>query len=560
MRAPWLLLPALAVALVFGQTASFGFVNFDDPGYLAENPRVLAGLTLDGIAWAFTTLQEGHWHPLTWVSHMAAVSVFGAEPGPHHAINVVLHALNAVFLARILDRATGRTAPSLVVALLFAVHPLRAESVAWITERKDVLSTLFWMLATNAWLGFVETGQGRRRLAALAWFALGLLTKPMVITLPFTFLLLDAWPLARARALGVGRLVVEKAPFFALCAASAAVAWFGQNSAGAMTTLDETSLAERLANATTSWLAYLGQWLWPASLGVFYPLEPVRPGLGVAAALALALLTLVLWKNERGPRPMMIGWLWYLGTFVPVIGLVQIGGQSMADRFTYVPAIGLGIVVVWGWLGLAESPSEGGGRRVGRVAGAVVAVALVAALGLRAHAQTAVWRDSRTLWEHTVSLNPDNFMAHNNLSVALSELGLREQADLHASEAARLNPTYPPARINHGNALARAGNYAEALENYAAALARDPSSVNATYNSGLALARMGRHAEAEGYYRRALALDPNYAMAHFSLGALLAGSGRPDEGIEHLRQAASLRPGWQEPLDYLRRYEQQGSS
>jgi tetratricopeptide (TPR) repeat protein len=545
------LLLAGAVALVFGQTALFDYVNFDDPGYVSENPHVLAGLTADGIAWAFTTFQEGHWHPLTWVSHMAAVSAFGPEPGAHHAVNVALHAANAIALFWILALATGRNGAALAVAMLFAVHPLRAESVAWVTERKDVLSTLFWMLATLAWLRFVATRAAVPWCAALVCFAAGLLTKPMVVTLPFAWLLLDHWPLGRWPSTRTSRLIIEKAPFFVLCAASAAVAWYGQHAAGAMNTLDQTSLAQRLANVPVTYLATIGQWLWPANLAVFYPATDVRPGLGVAATLALAMFTWRLWKAEQGPRPMMVGWLWYLGTYVPVVGLVQIGGQSMADRFSYVPSIGLAIMAVWGVAALQPRLQERFGERAARLGIEIASVVGIYVLAVVGQQQVGVWKDSQTLWRHTLEVVPDNFMAHNNLAVVLSAAGELDEAEFHAREAARLNPTYPPARINYGNALARRGDYDGALENFSAALSRQSDSVTANYNTGLALAYLGRTADAERYYRRTLELDPGYAMAHYSLGALLTRGGHREEGVRHLRRALELRPGWEDPLRFL---------
>lgn len=538
------------VAAVFGQALSFGFVNWDDPGYIAENAEVLAGLSLDGVRWAFTSLQEGHWHPLTWLSHMAAVSAFGPDPAAHHAINVVLHAANALLLFHLLRITTGQPWAALFAALLFALHPTRAESVAWVTERKDVLSTFFWMGSTLFWLRFARAPKAIPYLLALGCFLLGLLTKPMVVTLPFTLLLLDYWPLGRWPARGATRLILEKLPFFALTAASAAITWYGQRFAGAMQSLEQASLAERCANAAISYLAYLGQWLWPVNLAAFYPMREPQPGLGLICSLLLLAITAAFFRIGRREPPLLVGWLWYLGTFVPVIGLVQVGGQSMADRFLYLPSMGLGLVLTWGWLALKRS-NEFQERAKPLVSWAMALLVLVF-FGSSAHSQVGHWRSSEALWTHTLSVIPNNFMAHNNLAVVLSKQGRGDEANHHASEAARLNPTYPPARVNNGNARARVGDYAGALRNYQAALERNPSSVVANYNAGLASSYLGNSEAAESYYRKTLEIDATYAMAHYSLGALLLRSSEPREGVEHLKEAARLRPGWQEPLDYLK--------
>jgi len=534
---------ALATLAVFGQTRGFEFLNFDDPGYVTNNLEVSSGLTLHSLGWAFTTLSEGHYHPLTWLSHLAVVQVFGLAPGAHHAVNVALHAVNAALLYLALARMTGQSWQALIAALLFAVHPMRAESVAWVTERKDVLSTAFLLGSLLCYVAYARSGGAMRWLGALVCYALGLLAKPMVITLPVLLLLLDHWPLRRSWN---PKLLLEKLPFFALAGASAVITWIGQQHAGAMLEPVQHGLGARLANACVAYVAYLGQWIWPSELSIFHPLRAVPAGLGVSSALVLIGLSVAVWRVRDTAPALAIGWCWYVITLVPVIGLVQVGGQAHADRFLYLPSIGIGILLVWGIPALLRMPRD---LQLAAISGALLT------LGCWAYVQVGAFRNSETVWRHALAVDRDNFMAHNNLGVELNTQGRFAEAEPHLREAVRLNPTYPPARANLGNALARRGDYAGALEHYQIALQRQPAMPETHYNLGLTLARLGRYDEAASHYREALALTPANALAHYSFGALLVGRGEQNEGVAHLRRALALQPGWSEPRAMLERFE-----
>lgn len=540
-----------AVWLVFGPTRHFGFVNFDDPGYLTQNPVVRAGLSWQGVRWAFASLQEGHYHPLTWLSHMAMVQLFGLAPGPHHLANVALHALNASLLYWLFARLTGMRVHALLAALLFAVHPLRAESVAWVTERKDVLSTAFWLLACLAYARSVRTRSSGFFAAALGSCALGLLCKPILVALPLSLLVLDHWPLGRVRAADGGyprqlaRLSLEKLPFAVLGLGSLLITAYGQAHAGAIQDASGPLLTQRLANASSGYLGYLGQWLWPVGSSIFHPLRAVPPGLGVGSALALLAISQRVYQlRERAPA-LLAGWVWFVVTLLPVIGLVQIGGQARADRFTYVPSIGLGMLIVWG------IPAALRVRPL--LPQLLAAVAVLLPLASWARVEIAPYADSEKLWRHALATDPDNFMAHNNLGVELERQGRAAESEEHYREAVRLHPSYPPARSNLGNALARRGDYAAALPHFELALRRQPQLTEAHYNLGLTLAHLGRYEEAAEHYRQALRLTPGYAVAHYSLGALLVGLAHEPEGLGHLRRAVALEPSWAEPRAMLAR-------
>ena len=542
-----------AVWLVFGQTRHFAFVNFDDPGYLTQNPAVRAGLTLDGARWAFVSLQEGHYHPLTWLSHMAVVQLFGLEPAAHHLANVALHALNAALLYLLFARLTAQRVHALLGALLFAVHPLRAESVAWVTERKDVLSTAFWLLTCLAYVRAVRTRSTAFFALALGACALGLLCKPILVALPLSLLVLDHWPLGRVRAAHgsharqLVRLSLEKLPFAVLGLGSLLITAYGQAHAGAIQDASGVARTERLANASSSYLCYLGQWLWPTGGAIFHPLRPVPAGLGLGSALALLAISHQAYQLRARAPALLAGWVWFVATLLPVIGLVQIGGQARADRFTYVPSIGLGMLLIWG------IPAALRARPLPVVPQLVAAAAVLLPLAAWARVEVSQYASSEKLWRRALASDPDNFMAHNNLGVELERQGRASESEEHYREAVRLHPSYPPARSNLGNALARRGEYAAALPHFELALRRQPQLTQAQYNLGLTLAHLGRYEEAAQHYREALRLTPGYAVAHYSLGALLVGLAREPEGLGHLRRAALLEPSWAEPRAMLAR-------
>lgn len=562
---PWLAAGlALAVIALFWPALQGGFVNYDDPDYLTANAHVQAGLTWAGVKWAFTTGHASNWHPLTWLSHQLDWQLFGDRPWGHHLTSVLGHGLNSALVFLAFYALTGACWRSFAVAALFGLHPLRVESVAWLSERKDVLSTAFWLLAMLAYAAYAKAVTARPLagpwsflrqpgylLTALC-LALGLLAKPMLVTLPCVLLLLDYWPLRRMSWLSPSgendsnpsppptawsALLREKLPLLALVLASSVVTFLVQRAGGAVTALTGLSLTARVANALVAYVRYLGKAIWPTDLAVLYPHPghwPVAAVLG-ATLILLALTAGALWLRRRQPW-LAVGWLWYLGTLVPVIGLVQVGIQSMADRYTYVSMLGLGLAVVWGAAHLAA-------RHEGWRAALAVLTVFYAALALvLTREQIAFWRDSETLFRRTVAVTHKNYLAYNNLGFEFSVQGRLEEAREMYERSLAINPNYEEARNNLGYALAKLGRPAEAVPHYEAALRLKPNLAEAHNNLGNALADLGRPAEALACYRRALELKPNHADAHNNLGIALAMQGQFDDAIEHLETSLRLKP------------------
>ncbi|HEX9053248.1 MAG TPA: tetratricopeptide repeat protein, partial [Anaeromyxobacter sp.] len=517
----------ILVLAVFGQTAGFGFVNFDDPQYVLRNPLVLGGLSWRGAGAAFTSLYAANWHPLTWLSHMADVSLFGLDAGAHHAVNVAFHLANALLLFRLLRVATGATVRAAVVAALFAVHPLHVESVAWISERKDVLSTFLLLLTLIAWVRHARRPRAATLAGVCALFALGLLAKPMLVTVPAVLLLLDGWPLGRAadpdvpgepgrvRREAVPGLLREKLPLLALSAASCAVTLVAQARGGAMGNTGDYPFWPRLANAAVSYVTYLAQALWPARLAAFYPHptyvgQGFRPWQPLAAALLLAAITAVAWATRRERPHLLFGWLWYLGTLVPVIGLVQVGMQAHADRYTYVPLVGILVAVIW------EAAAALERIRWGRAFGLGLAGVAVLACAIVAHGQAATWRDSLALRSRQVEVNPDDWASWLGLGMALDDAGRLEEA-LRAMERARaLAPVQGEASIawnSGGVLLARLGRLPEAAASFRGALALEPDSTSAWLNLGSAQEQLGDPLGAADSFAQAIRLAPGGAAA-----------------------------------------------
>jgi tetratricopeptide (TPR) repeat protein len=519
---------AALVLVVFWPTLANDFVNYDDDRYVTDNPNVQQGFGAASLRWAWTT---GHfyWHPLTSMSHILDWRLYGDDAAGHHATSVCLHAANTALVFLLLAAMTGAEWRSALVAALFGLHPLRVESVAWVAERKDVLSAFFWLLTTLAYAWYARAPSRRRMALVALGLALGLMAKPMLVTLPFTLLLLDYWPLGRWRTRDdLWPLVREKLVLLPIVAASVVVT-FALVDTGVMT-LEEIPLAVRLQNALVSYVAYLGKTLWP--VGLYVPYLHPRGGLPVpsvvAAAALLGAVTAVAWR-QRAMRPyLLVGWLWYLGTLVPVIGLTQAGEQAMADRFTYVPLLGVVTAIVW--LLPARPPWA-------VAAGAVLVLAL---LVHRTRAQIAVWRDSVTLFSHALAVDERNPVAHLNLGYALGERGDLDAARRHLERALELRPHSPRAHVGLGNVLVSSGRTDAAVAHYREALAMDPDAKHALANLGLALANLGRPDEAIPLYRRALALDPSFAIAHRYLGVALANRGQTAEALAEFEQAVRL--------------------
>jgi tetratricopeptide (TPR) repeat protein len=569
-----------ATFLIYARVAAFDFVNFDDDTYVRDNPHVRAGLTPSTVAWAFISRDEANWFPLTRLSHLLDVQLFGLRPGAHHLVNVLWHALAALLLFAFLRSATGRRWPSLFVSLPFALHPLHVESVAWISERKDVLSAFFWFLALWSYVRYARAADAGRPgaaayIGALGAFAAGLMAKPMIVTLPCVLLLLDAWPLGRLGKRPPTLLISEKLPFFVLSAISAAVTWLVQRSGGAMESLDRVPLGLRVENALWSYVVYLRQALWPSGLAVFYP-HPARLPLWQPAVGALLLAGVSLWASRtfRSRPYLATGWFWYVGTLVPVIGLVQVGSQARADRYMYVPMVGLGIMAAWGATDMLRRRPK-----AAPLVGASAAL-LCATWALLSWQRLGYWRNSVALFERALAVTRQNYLAHYNLGVAFSEIPSRRADAIAQFQAAlRIKPEYPAAHNNLGNLLARLpGRLPEAIAQYREAIRLDPAYAAAHVNLGSALEdlpgglpesiseyqatlrlnpldpaahndlgdallKMNRLPEAIAEFEAALRLDPDYAGAHGNLGiALSHAPGRLPEAIAHFEAAARLRP------------------
>jgi tetratricopeptide (TPR) repeat protein len=527
LRRDWWIYAALFLAIVaaYAQLHDFQFVNYDDPDYVTENLHVRDGLTASGVDWAFKSTEYANWLPLTWLSHMLDVELYGLESGRHHLTSVAIHALTTLLLFGLLRRITGDRWPSAFVAFVFGLHPLHVESVAWIAERKDVLSGLFYILTLWAYVLYVERPSRMRYAGILVFFACGIMAKPMIVTLPFVALLLDVWPLRRFSK----KAVVEKIPLFALCAASAVITYVVQQRGGAVNTLAEVPFTVRLENAAIAYVTYIFQFFWPTRLADFYPFPQAMPAWEwIAAVIALIAITVVALRSQ----PLTVGWLWYLGTLVPVIGLVKIGLQSHADRYTYVPLIGLSIAIAWGALALVKR------YRWLTIPIAVWACALCAAT----FTQASTWRNSTTLFEHALAVTDGNYVAHNNLGVALRHAGRRAEAVAHFEQALRLSRQYPEAQTNIAEELLAEGRVDEAIPHITEALRLDPRLPEAHINLGSARNKQGRPDLAEAEYRTALGLKPSSAEAHDGLAVVLAETNRPEEALKHALQAIALDP------------------
>jgi tetratricopeptide (TPR) repeat protein len=568
---------AALVAAIYLQLRSHDFINYDDPVYVSNNPDVLGGLTLAGLRWAFTSIHAAYWHPVTWLSHQLDVSLFGRDAGAHLLVNVLLHLLNVILLFLWLRLATGAFWRSGVVAALFAVHPLHVESVAWISERKDVLSTLFLLLTLHAYTRFVRTGSRGQFIWSVVACGLGLMAKPMLVTLPFALLLLDRWPLQRKESWRA--LVVEKLPYLALVVP--AVIMVLRTQSVAMSSAMTVPFSIRLANAAISYVKYVLKTLWPSSLAIVYPYPTsVSSTEAIVCALLLIALTVAAVRVSRRMPWITLGWLWFIGTLVPVIGIVQVGQQAMADRFTYIPHIGLFVAIVWTIAAFTERVPDS--RYI--VSGAAAAAVLV--LATVAWRQAGYWRNSTTTFEHALAVTENNRIAHMNLGAALLDAGEFARAEAELRAAGGL-----PSEVQHVDlalALSAEGKYDEAAPEAAAAVRANPASADAWMASGTIALQRKRAAEAipmlekaaqlrpapEPFgmlsfgrgqllesrgddggaareYETALKHNPSLYDARMNYGALLSRAGKDAEAADQFTAAASLRPQSAEPHIYL---------
>jgi tetratricopeptide (TPR) repeat protein len=573
---------ALTTIAAYWQLRHNEFIKFDDHLYIVDNPHVKDGLTWQGLVWAFTSTHAYNWHPLTWISHMLDAEFHGLAPGGHHFNNVIFHAANAILLFLVIRRLTGALWPSAFVAAVFALHPLHVESVAWASERKDVLSTFFWFLTTWAYARYVARPVLVRYLLIMLFFALGLLAKQMLVTLPVVLLLLDYWPLRRlklkadnlsnSRSVSVKRCILEKLPLLVLSAVASVVVFLVQEGTVVMKSLIEHPLSSRLANALVAYMTYIGKMLWPAHLAIFYPHfggKLLTWQIAAAALLLIAITALVIWKSRQYPY-LPVGWFWYLGTLVPVIGLIQVGNQGLADRYTYIPLTGLFIVVAWG------IPDLLGRLRYHKLIFSFAAAALLAILGLLTRAQVAHWRNDATVLKHATQAVRNNWWAQhafarllhaegnldqaidyyikslqsesrnsfalNNLGLALVQKREFDKAIVCFTKALQLRPDRFEVHMHLGAALAENGQPDKAIAQLKQALQINPDAYRVHHNLGVLFTQQGEFQQAISHFKEVLRIDPDHVDANINLGLLFVGQREFEEAINHYTEALRIRP------------------
>ena len=563
----------LSTLLVFWQVHNFSFVNYDDSDYIYENPHVLNGLTGDGVIWAFTTNRSANWHPLTWLSLMLDCQLFGANPGRMHFTNLILHLANTLLLFAVFKKMTDSTPstssglasspqagalwPSAFVAAAFAIHPMHVESVAWIAERKDVLSTFFLLLTLAAYVSYVKRPGLVRYLLAVLLFALGLLAKPMLVTLPFLLLLLDYWPLERiggqrtegrrqrankgtSQKISAVQLIIEKIPFIALSVVSSVITFMVQMKGSAVAHIDILPLKDRVANAFLSYARYIGKLFWPQNLAVFYPFDANRLAFWQVAMCVLLLLVISIFviRFGRNRKYLPVGWFWFVATLVPVIGLVQVGNQAYADRYTYIPYIGLFIIIAWG---LPELLSKWPQRKIALGLSMVI---VLTTLGICTHQQVSFWNNSVTLFSHAIGVTQNNYIAHNNLGVACDGLGRCQDAVENYKQAVKINPEYAEAHYNLGIAYGKLGRRQDEVESYKQAIKIRPDYAKVYVNLGVAYEALGRYQDAVETYKQIIRIEPDYADAYINLGVAYYRLGRYKDAVEPYKQAIKIRPDY----------------
>jgi len=547
------------ILAAYWQLPTHNFLDFDDYGYITRNTHVHEGLTRESIAWAFSFTDVAYWHPLTWLSHMLDYQLFGLKSGMHHLMNLLLHMASSLLLFFVLKRMTGSLWQSAFVAAMFALHPLNVESVAWASERKSVLSTLFWMLTMLTYASYAESPCFSRYLLTFFVFALGLMAKPMLVTLPFVLLLLDYWPLCRIKSNNSGidrnlkthksindgfqwsialRLVLEKIPFLAL---SAVTVYLWSISVKRLDIVVSTAYAPmklRIYNALVSYVSYIKKMIWPHNLAVFYPYPEALPVWQIAGAglLLLCISAIVLFAVKRKPY-LVVGWLWYVGTLVPTMGFLQAGlWPAMADRFTYLPLIGLFIIIAWGVHEIVVKLHHG--RIVLIVSAAIVLLAFM----ICTWRQVRHWQNGVTLFTHNINVNTNNSLAHNELGIALVQQGELDEAVLHYSKALQIDPNYINAHHNLGYAFYRQKNYKDAIYHYNEALRLNPNYAKAHNNLGTALLSQGNYKDAIYHFYETLRIDPKYSGAYYNLGKIFANNGKTEKAIDFYRKALDLNP------------------
>jgi tetratricopeptide (TPR) repeat protein len=534
-----LILLTIVTLSVYWKASSLDFVIYDDPGYVTQNRHVVQGLSLENIRWAFTTIDMSNWHPITWISYLIDGRLYGLNPQGYHITNIFLHIANTLLLFLFLNRTTGSLWRSAFVAALFALHPLHVESVAWVSERKDVLSTLFFMLSLLAYSSYAQRPRPAQYLLVMIAFSLSLMSKPMFVTFPFILLLLDYWPLKRLSAgQQASRLVLEKIPFALMSAGSIIITIYAQYAGEAMASVEKVPIIPRVENALVAYASYIIKMLWPTGLAALYPISTQVPILQVCGALFLLCFISVIAYRKRAQHPFIIvGWLWFLGTLVPVIGLIQVGSQSMADRYTYVPLIGLFMMIAWGGHTAAAR------YRHGKKALVASACFVAAGLSVLTWLQIGHWKNSVELFTHTLKHTSGNYVMHNNLGICLADQGDYGGAISQFEKALAIAPNYKRSHYNLGNSLLALGEIEASVKQYQEALRIDPDYVKARYNLGAALTYAGRHDESISQYYEVLKLSPNFEDARKLLGIQLACQGRFDEAIMQFSEILKRNPG-----------------
>lgn len=527
---------SISTVIAFLPVLKADFINYDDPQYVTSNPYVMLGLSLDGIRWAFTFIHSSNWHPLTWLSLMLDRTVLGPNPQSFHLVNLLLHIVNTVLLFIVLNRFTKIIFPSAFVAALFALHPLHVESVAWIAERKDVLSTLFWLLTMLAYIRFIEQPSTKKYLVILVTFALGLMAKPMLVTLPFVLLLLDYWPLERTGEKILSNLLREKIPLFILSAVSCGITFFAQKTGGAVSPLRVFSFSARFTNAVVSYTLYIAKLFPPFNLAIFYPhpqnsLPLWQVILSAIILLAISVIVLALAKTHKY---LLVGWLWYLGTLIPVIGLVQVGAQAMADRYTYVPLIGLFIMITWAVRDIAAQWQK---TKPFFIAASAILLVLFMTL---TYEQTSYWRDSITLFYHAVNVTANNDVAYSNLGVALAETGHLDEALVNFEQALKIRPKNPEANFNIAETLAKQGKHDEAVAWYNRVLKLTPGDAHTYISLATAKIQQGRFDEAVAICREGISHNPEKPQLYSNLGLALLQMEKIDEAVTELETAVKF--------------------
>ena len=541
---------AIATLFLYWEIQYHDFVSFDDPLYVVENPNVKKGFSLKSILWSFSFFTTGpNWIPLSWLSHILDYQLYGLNPRGHHLNNLLLHLANTILLFLVLSRMTKTVWRSAFVSALFAVHPLHVESVAWVSERKDVLSTLFLMLTLWSYARYVELASMKRYLAVLFFFVLGLMAKSMLVSLPFVLILLDYWPLGRFGFYGKSReqictlliLIKEKVPLFVLSFAMSLLTFFSQKGAGAVYSFDVFPLPLRISNALLAYMKYIEKTFYPNKLAVFYPyLGKLIWWQVLGAFVLLVCITCFALRNIKTLPWLTVGWLWYLGMLFPVIGIVQVGLQSMADRYTYVSIIGIFIIASWGLYSLSRR------FRYGKIIFVIVGFTLFISLSIFSWYQIQYWRNDQTLFRHALNVTTGNHVAHNNLGLALFREGKLEEAASHFSMALKIRPQSLDYRSNMGAVLAKQGKFEEAVPYLVWVTDRMPSYSGANYNLGLLYFNQGRFEKAIECFKRIVKFEPDFAKAYFQLGRIMTLQGRYDDALSHFSKALHIDPQYQE--------------